>query len=163
MFQEKDYIVYGRSGICQVEGIEHVDGQDYYCLRTLHQDCRIKAPVNGKTPMRRTVTREQAEALIDLIPTIEAKPLYFRRPQDLEAKYRTLLSSLDLRDLIELTMSIYAKKQEFLAAKKRLTLTDEVCWKESEGRLFGELSIALDIPYEKVPGYIQERVSAMSR
>ena len=68
MFQENEYVVYGRIGVCMVEGVEQEEGQDYYCLRSLHQNCQIKTPVNGTVPIRKVMTREEAEALIDSIP-----------------------------------------------------------------------------------------------
>ena len=75
MFQIGEYVTYGRTGVCQVEGIEDIDGKDYYCLRSIYEQCRIKAPVDGKIPIRRVLTKSQANALIDGIPDVLAKPV----------------------------------------------------------------------------------------
>lgn len=159
MVQAKEYVVYGRTGICLLEGTEQINGQDYYCLRSLYQDCRIKTPVNGKIPIRKVISREQANALIDMIPTISAEPINGSNTRELNEKYKELVSSQDCRDLIELTMSIYAKRREAQKAKKKLNGTDEAYWKRAEGMLFGELAIALDIPYDEVKSYIRNRLA----
>ncbi len=159
MFQTNEYVVFGRYGVCLVEGIEQIDGRDYYCLRTLYQNCLIKTPLSGKTPVRKVISKEQADRLIDMIPTIKAKPLNCSHTKELNEKYRSSASSQDCRDLIELIMSIYAKKQELQKARKKLSSADEAYWKEGEGRFFGELSIALGIPYDEVQSYIHSRLS----
>ena len=159
MFQTNEYIIYGRTGVCLVEGIEQIDGKDYYCLHALHQHCHIKAPVNGITPIRAVISREQAEALIDMIPSIIAKPMNSSNIRELNEKYKSLVSSRDCRDLLTLTMSIYAKKQQLQTAKKKLSSTDEAYWKEGEGLLFGELAVALGIRLDDVQNYIRQRLN----
>ena len=159
MFKPNEYVVYGRTGVCLVEGTEQINGQDYYCLRSLHQDCHIKAPVNGKIPIRKVITREQAEALIDSIPSIQAKPMNTVNTRELNEKYKALVSSQNCQELLELTMSVYVKKQEMQKAKKKLNGTDEAYWKSAEGMLFGELAIALGIPFEEVKTYIRSRLA----
>lgn len=154
MFQVNEYVVYGRTGVCLIEGVE----QNYYCLRSIHQNCYIKAPIDGKIPIRRVITRDEANALIDIIPSIRVKPMNGSNARELDAKYRALASSQNCQELITLTMSIYARKQELRKNKKKITASDEAYMKEGEGRLFGELSIALGIPYDEVQSYIQNRV-----
>ena len=158
MFRVNEYVVYGQTGVCLVEGIEQIEGQDYYCLRSLYQDCSIKTPVNGKIPLRKVISGEQANALIDMIPSIKAVPINSSNTRDLSEKYRGLVSSQDCHDLIELTMSIHAKDKEVRKAKKKLNGTDETYWKRAEGMLFGELAIALGIPFDEVKSYIRNRV-----
>ncbi len=159
MLQQDEYVVYGRSGVCRVEGIEQIDGQKYYCLYSFHQNCHIKTPINGTKPVRKVISEEEANALIDLIPAIRAMPLNDCSTQELVEKYRAYLSSQNCRDLIELTMSIYSKKREAQNLKKKLNSTDEAFLKEGESLLFGEMSVALGIPYDEVKAYIRKRVS----
>lgn len=149
--------------MCRVEGVECCDGRDYYDLRSLYPSCRIKAPVDGKLPMRPVITRDEANALIDRIPSINAKPFSGRNAKELSEKYRTAVSSQDCLDLIELTMSIYAKKQAAQKEKKKLDSIDQAFMKEGEALLFGELSVALGIPFEEVQPYIKQRVQSSRR
>lgn len=158
MFQPNDYVVYGRSGVCRVEEVRSVDGQDCYLLRSIHQNCRITTPVNGKNAIRPVMSKEEADALIDTIPAIRAEPLNGGNMRELSERYRASLLAQDSRELIGLTMSIYAKKQAAQRAKKKLNSVDTAFLKEGEGLLFGELSVALGIPFDEVRGYIKNRV-----
>ncbi len=160
MFQPNAYVVYGRSGVCLVEGVTQVNGQNYYCLRTLHNNCYIQTPVNGIIPIRSVISKEEAEAIIAHIPSIQVKPVNCSSTREMNALYRASVSSQNCLDLIKLTMSIYAKKRDMQKVKKKLTGFEAVCMKECEGRLFGELSIALSIPFDEVQSYIRNRLSA---
>ena len=79
MYQTGDLLIYGSTGVCRVLSIDrrqdYVDGikQDklYYQLKPLHQGGVIYTPVdNSKVVMRPVISREEAEALIDTIPTL---------------------------------------------------------------------------------------------
>jgi CarD family transcriptional regulator len=79
MFQPGELLVYGSTGVCRVEGVTHLNqtgpdrNRQYYILKPLLQDGVIYTPVdNRKIPIRPVITAEEAEALIDLIPTIQA-------------------------------------------------------------------------------------------
>ena len=80
MFQPGDLVVYGSTGVCRVEEITHpnMTGADrnkaYYLLKPLYQDGVIYTPAeNSKVAMRPVISSEEAEELIDLIPTIQAE------------------------------------------------------------------------------------------
>ena len=52
MYSVGELIVYGGTGVCEVEAVEtkSIDGEEkqYYRLRPLYQSGTISAPVNGK-------------------------------------------------------------------------------------------------------------------
>lgn len=80
MFQAGDLVVYGTTGVCRVESIDQPNktGPDrhrkYYQLKPLYQDGVIYTPVeNTKVSIRPVISREQAEHLIDLIPSMQAE------------------------------------------------------------------------------------------
>ena len=111
MFQPNDYVIYGRSGVCVVEGTEQIGGQDFYCLRSLYQDCHIKTPVNGKSPIRPVISKDEANALIDRIPSMEKRKMNASNSRDLSEMYRASILSQECAELVELTMTIYAKNK----------------------------------------------------
>ena len=163
MFQPGDLIVYGRTGVCRVERIESWKEQDYYVLNPLYQSCSIKTPVEGKVFMRPIVTREEADELIDEIPTMEARPFESRVLRELTEHYQSFLTNHACRDLVELTKSLYAKRRAAQQEKRKFGVVDERFLKEGEELLFGELSAALEIPPAEVPGYIGRRLNAEAR
>lgn len=165
MFQPGDLVVYGTTGVCQVEEITrpNLSGADknkcYYLLKPLYQDGVIYTPVeNGKVPMRSVISAEEAEALIDLIPSIQAEACHAPTLQALAQHYQSAVRSSDCKDLIELMMSIYTKRQQAESQKRRLGMVDERYMKQAERLLYGELSVALGISFDDVQPYIARRV-----
>lgn len=165
MFQAGELVMYGTAGVCRVEGITKPKltpgerNREYYLLKPLHQDGVIYSPVDsGKVPIRPVMSRQEAEALIDLIPTIQAEAWKAPTLQALTQRYQSVISGHDSRELVELTMSIYTKRRQAEAQNRRLGMVDERYMKQAERLLFGELSVALDIPFEEVEPYIAKRV-----
>lgn len=165
MYEVGAKIVYGSTGVCEVvdcttpkrAGFEK--GQLYYVLKPLYQNGMIYCPVDNKRVfMRPVISREKAEKLIDLIPAIRAEPYHSERQQEVSDHYRDAISSHDCADLIELVMSIYSKKQEVDANGRKLSQLDGKYMKLAEDLLYGEFSVALEIPKDNVQDYISQRV-----
>jgi len=164
MYQVGDLIVYGSTGVCTVEEISLRDPLKkdhlYYILRPLFQNCVISTPVhNDKVSMRPVISGKEAECLIDRIPSIQVEGCYDKAMWKLSAYYESILKEHNCLQLVKLTMSIYAKKQDMEAHKRKLGAVDERFLHRAEDLLFEELSVALDIPKEDVPGYISQRLS----
>jgi len=166
MFQPGDLVVYGTTGVCRVEAVSVPDmgGTDrsklYYQLNPLQQDGLIYTPVdNPKVAIRPLISREEAEELIAQIPSIHAEACRAPTLQALAQHYQEALHSGSCLALLQMTMSIYAKKQQAETQKRRLGLVDERCLKQAERLLHGELAAVLGIPFEDVPAYIAEQLN----
>lgn len=166
MFQLGELVLYGRTGVCRVEDITEVrergekQVQKYYILKPLYQSCNITTPVeNGKVFMRSIISREEAERVVDEIPTIEPEIYYNRNLNQLREHYRTVMETFNCTELVRLTMSLYRKKREAEEQKRKFGAVDERFMKEAEELLFGELAAALDIPRDDVRGYIKKRLA----
>ena len=165
MFQPGELLVYGTTGVCRVEGVAAPNftraewGRQYYLLKPLYQDGVIYAPVDSqKIPIRPVISRQEAEDLIDRIPSIRAEVCHASTLQALAQHYQSAVCSHDCGELLELTMSIYAKQHQAESQKRRLGMVDERYMKQAERLLYGELSAALGIPFEEVQPYIARRV-----
>lgn len=169
MYEVDELIIYGNTGVCKVQEITTLKGMGgvdkdklYYILNPLFQDGTIYIPVdNTKIFMRPVITKEKAEELIDIIPTIDVEAYYSNKVQDLADHYENAISSHECEDLIELIMSIYAKKQYLEQQKRKFGQVDERFMKKAEELLYGEFSVALGIPKDEVRGYIAKRVGEM--
>lgn len=166
MYHTGDLVVYGTTGVCRVEGVIRPEGAGaerkklYYRLSPLQEDGVIYTPAeNGKVPMRPVISAQEAEALIDLIPTMHAEAVYSPTLQALAQHYQSMLRSSDCREVLRLTMSIYCKQQAAQAKNRRLGLVDERYRKQAERLLHGELAAALGIPFDEVQPYIARRVA----
>lgn len=165
MFHVGDLVVYGTTGVCRVESIDqpNMTGADrhkeYYRLKPLYQDGIIYTPVDHpKVFIRPVISRDEAEHLIDLIPSMRAEPYRAPTLQALAQHYQTVVHNHSCQDLIELMMSIYAKQKQAEAANRRLGMVDERYRKQAERLLYGELALALGLPFEEVQPYIARRV-----
>ena len=167
MYQIGDMIHYGSTGVCRVLDIktQNLPGvkkdQLFYILKPLYQDCTISSPVdNQKVFTRPIIIKEEANHLIDTIPSIKAEAYHSRVLRDLAEHYEASFASHSCADLIELTMSIYAKKKLLEQQKRKFGAVDERYMKRGEDMLFGELAAALEIKKDEVQEYIHKRISS---
>lgn len=165
MFKIGDKIVYGTTGVCLVADITPppVKGMDpnekYYQLRPLYQTGTVYTPVNNqKVKMRPLITKEEAERLIDLIPTVKAQAYQAENTAQLTEHYQAVFSGNNCEDLIELVMSLYAKKQYLAEQHRKFGQVDERFMKRAQSLLHGELAAALEIPLSEVESYISSRI-----
>jgi CarD family transcriptional regulator len=118
MYKTGDLILYGSTGVCRVTDIAMYDlpgaGKDqlYYVLQPLYHNCIISTPVDTKKVfMRPIISKDEAERLIDMIPSIKADAYHSHVLRQLEEHYKASLKTYECADLIKLTMSIYTKKR----------------------------------------------------
>ena len=166
MFQTGDLIVYGGMGVCKImnvsvpEFLRAGEEKEYYTLEPLNRQGTIFVPVDTTVFMRPVISREEAEELIDSIPTFRPKAYHSHVLQELNQHYADAISSHDISDLVKLLMSIQVKRKEREKQNMKMGAVDENYMRRAENLLYGELSIALDMPEEEVPGYIAKRVDS---
>lgn len=164
MFKTGDYVVYGHTGICRVMGVTTMDmsgiSKDrlYYILRPDGaSEGKIYTPVDGmKLVLRPIMTKEEAEALIEEIPSIQ--PLDIDNEKLREEKYRECIRSCECREMIRIIKTIYFRKRSRLSQGKKVTATDERYMKIAEDNLYSELSMLLDVPRNKMETYLSARL-----
>lgn len=164
MYKTGELVQYGSTGVCRISEIKEVDDSEngkkqFYVLKPLYQRCVISTPVNNKKVyMRPIISKEKAEKLIDSIPSIEAEEYHSHITRELTEHYEASFQSHNCEDLLEMTMSIYSKKNTMTQQKKKIGIIDERFLKRGEALLFGEFAAALGIPFEDVADYIAERI-----
>ena len=167
VFEVGDIIVYGSSGVCRVKGIApskdpKEKGRLYYELSPVFRDCTIFTPAdNRKVFMRPVISREDAEALIDEIPSICAESYHNRVLRQLAEHYEEVIRSHDCRELVCMLMSLYSKRKELEQQRKKFGQVDERYMRRAEELLHGELAVALGIGIDEVQPYIRRRVEAL--
>lgn len=166
MYKVGDLIIYGGTGVCRIDEItnhsptETLKDRLFYILSPLYQNCKIFAPTdNVKIIMRPVIAQDEAEQLIDMIPTIQAEPYSNSSTNQLIEHYKQWMKSYKCLDLLELCMSIYEKRKIAKQQNRKLGYVDENYMKRAEDLLFGELAVALEIDKQDVPDYIENRIS----
>ncbi len=165
MFQIGEYIVYGSTGVCEVENIGTIDipgmspDRIYYTLRPCYEKkSTIFTPVdNTKVIMRYVIGKEEALELIDGI--IGLGTLIITDEKKREAEYKACFMKCDCRELARMMNTIYERRQQRLSQGKKITAKDDRYFHMAEDNLFGELAIALGIEKSQVKEFIQERIA----
>ena len=169
MFEIGDYVVYGQNGICQITDLTRLNmsGIDrkkkYYVLNPIKDKSGvIYSPVdNTKVVLRHILTRDEALELIDGIPDIEE--LWIQNERMREEEYKEAMKACDCRQWIRIIKTLYVRREERIAAGKKVTSTDERYYKQASSNLYAELGMAMDIDEEHVEKIIFERIESKSR
>lgn len=167
MYEVGDFIYYGGTGVCRVKNIAkrkfpgERESRLFYTIEPLNEEYVIHTPVGGtKVFMRSVISKEEAESLIDTIPSIQVEPCCNKVVNQLTAHYKASLETHDCADLVALIKSVHKKKKMAEDQKRKLGAVDERFMKYAEELLFSELSVALDVPKDEVPAYISSRIAA---
>lgn len=167
MFEVGTLVQYGCTGVCKIEEIREQEfpatGEKrlYYMLAPLYERTKISVPVDSdKIFLREIITKEEAEHLISIMPTLHPEICHSRVTRELTERYETILKSHDCEQIAELALSIYHKKLEAAEHNRKFGSIDEKFLRQAENLLFGELAAALEIPRESVLDYIDEKLQA---
>lgn len=164
MYKIDDLVVYGKMGVCKVKDIASLKNPEactdrlYYVIQPMNDNCVIYAPVDTKAFMRPVISAGEANRLINGIQDVRVEAYFNDRAQDLAQHYENVIKSHDCEGLIKLVMSIYNKKMIMEQQNHKFGQIDERYMKQAEELLFSEFAVALGIPKEKVPQYIESKV-----
>lgn len=164
MFEVDDYVVYGNNGVCRIVEITTMDLRGvssdklYYRLSPVENaSSRVFVPVdNEKIVMRRMLTKEEALALIEKVPSIE--PVVVCEDKFREDVYKEAVNSLEPEKWFQVIKTLYLRKKERLAQGKKNTSMDERYQKVLENFIHGELSVVLNIPKSEIKSIIGEKL-----
>ena len=124
------------------------------CIRSLIGSGVYFAPVDSGAFMRPVISREEAEALIDAIPSIEPAICRDNRFNHVDAFYKELFRQHSCEALVAIVKGLHLRMSE----KKTRSSRAETTMKRAKDILHGELSIALDMDVAQVEEYIRDRL-----
>lgn len=161
MFQVGDYAVY-KNDVCIVKEIKenHYAGRDYYVLTPIDDtSLTIDVPVENKMGLLRTIMpKEEAEALIEKIPSIQPIECNDRL---IENEYKKLMYSGSKEDLIRIIKTTYLRNAERVQLGKKIGEKDDAYFKKAEKTIYNELSISLGMDLEETKQYIIDTVTSI--
>lgn len=165
MFQKNDYVVYGNNGVCKVLdiGIPEIQGIDksklYYTLQPVYSKGSIiyTSVENEKSVMRKITSKKEALTIIDNISEIDTIEVPNEKFKDMT--YKEVLKKNDIREWIKLIKTLYLKNQQKITEGRKIGTTDQRFLREAEEFLYGELSISLTIPKDRIENFITNRVN----
>ncbi len=163
MFEKGQMVVYGTSGICRIEDIREEQFSSasrethlYYVLKPVDSPTSTKyVPVHNEqltAKMRPVPGKEEIDAM--LRSTQDSTVSWISDPRSRTETYTRIFAGGVGVDLLSLIRCLRRKKQERVAAGKRLYAADEKLLAAAERMVCEELSYALAIDKEEVPDYI---------
>lgn len=164
MFEKGQMIMCGGHGVCRVVNItgNPIDRLDkkrkYYVLEPVFEKAStIYMPVdNEKVVLRRIMTREEAEDLVDRILKIDT--VWIQEEKSREQMYKDAIRTYDCQSLVQIIKTLYLRRQSRLKEGKKVLSSDEMYLHKAEELLYSEMSLALAIPKEEVAPYIKKAV-----
>ena len=166
MFNIDDYVIYGGNGVCKVTdiGVPEISRFDcekeYYTLEPVYESGKIFAPVdNNKVVMRRVITKEEADDLINSIPSVEVN--WVEDMKDREHEFKDIIHHYDCRGFVNIIKTIIERKKKCSSVGKKISVSDTNYLKRAQEYLCGEFAIALNIPKDTVNTYIENRLKCM--
>lgn len=163
MFEKGALIVYENSGVCRVEDITKLSGMGtgerlYYCLSQLGKDGgRIFCPVdNDKVTMRPILTEEEANRLIDEMPSIEL--LWVPNEKQRKETYRQAIAKCNYMGWVSIIKTLYLRGKARNQDGKKITVVDRQYLNLAKEYLYGELSVVFGMPIDEIEPMIIKRL-----
>lgn len=163
-FTKDSYVVYGKMGVCRVTDRQTmaVGGEkgEYYVLSPV-SDARSSVYVPCDNPqlmgrMRPLLTTRQIETMLAGVDDRQIEWIDDRNERS--AAFRAVVAAGDRQELMRLIRCLYGKKQEKLAAGKRLSTMDETMLQDCIRLVEEEFAIALEISRSEVASFIRQRL-----
>lgn len=164
MYQTGDKVVYGNIGVCVVVDISELDFMDndkvYYTLRPYYDENKtIYAPLEGhKHKIRPMITKGEAEAFIEKLPSIE--PGSYGNEKERREAYKEVILSADMDKWASMIHYIYNRERERRAKGQKISAHYLEEMKNVEKLLLGELAAALGISLEEMKKNLGKGLSA---
>ena len=164
MFKIGDYVAHYKEGVCEVVNIGKIDmgssDKEYYTLKPVYDaGGTVYTPVDNKRDqIRKLITKEEAENLIKEMPKIDI--IGVTNEKQREGMYKNALLHNQCREWISLIKTTYGRYKKRLLAGKKTINVDERYMSSAEKFLYGELAVVMEIPRDKVSGYVKEHLDA---
>ncbi|MBP5281742.1 MAG: CarD family transcriptional regulator [Lachnospiraceae bacterium] len=164
MFGKGDYVVCGSKGVCTVEDVTKLvmpgvdEKREYYVLKPVYNiSTTVYIPVDaGKESMRGVLSAAEANSLIRRIDDIA--PIAIANDKMLEQEYRGCMRTNQCEEWVRIIKTTRQRKMKRQEMGRKVTAVDAKYSRIAEDSLFGELAVALGIPKDKVPDYIQKEI-----
>ena len=162
MYEIGEKIIYGENGVCTVMKIAPLEmvGADpskmYYYLVPLVGTGTYFTPVDSNAFMRRLISREDAEKLLNSLGEIEPAICNDNRFNHVEAFYKEMFRQHTPEAMVAVIKGINIR----LTDKKTKSSRAEITMKRAKDILNGELSIVLEKEIPEIDAYIKELIGA---
>ena len=161
MFKVNDTVVYGVSGVCEIEELREMNiggkSATYYVLRPLSTgSSTVFVPVDNPkltAKMQKVMSRDEASSMLD----DKTQYLDWVEERKLRAeKYSAVISGGDKRGILCMLRLLYGEKLRAESQGKKQYITDKRLMNIAEKIVGDEFSYVMDLPREGVAKYVYE-------
>ncbi len=163
--RENSYVRYGANGICRYVGVQAMSGsknknEKYHILKPVAESqTTVFVPVDNETLLAKispVLSREEIDSLI--LFAAGSDILWDTDRNARNREFTEIIKAGEQKELLLLVRCIYLKKQELIAAGKKLSMSDEAILKRAEKLLQSEFAFILGIPETQVGEYIRQHM-----
>lgn len=158
-FTPGSYVFHLRCGVCKVENIAPLSGDDsgslYYVLTPLFGEDKgniVRVPLSNPSSLRDPINKEDAEKIIKCWPKEDINH-YIVDSKKRKTSYEDALKLGDIKIMAPLLVGAKQRKQK----DGHLNSMDGQFVHRVEPIVYGELALALGVPIEQVPSIIASR------
>ena len=164
MFQIGDLLFYGTNGVCRVSEIcsspfDSSDTRSFYKLTPIAENTSlvIYTPVeNTQVVMRSLISKEEAEALLARIASIEKVSVAIEKHR--KDAYRETIREGNPEGFVKIIKTVRARRELFRRTRRRVPDMDNDFEHTAKTCLYGELSAVLGICREEIHRIITESI-----
>lgn len=154
------FVDHKHCGVCRIEDIAVLSGDtsglQYYVLQPLFGEDKgtiLRVPVSNTSSLSPVLSKDEA---IDLVKSWGGSgSSYETDSKKRKLSYEAAISTGNLSLMAPLLEGVKQKK----LLEGHLNSMDQQFYNRAEPFLFGQLSIALGIPYEEVDGFIRKQIA----
>jgi CarD family transcriptional regulator len=164
MFNIGDLLFYGTNGVCRVSEIcsspfDSSDTRSFYKLTPIAENTSlvIYTPVeNTQVVMRSLISKEEAEALLARIASIEKVSVAIEKHR--KDAYRETIREGNPEGFVKIIKTVRARRELFRRTRRRVPDMDNDFEHTAKTCLYGELSAVLGICREEIHRIITESI-----
>lgn len=164
MFKVNEEIFYGMVGVCRV--VEITSGismknkmQKYYVLKPLNiENTTIKIPVDSSVVMRKPLIKEEADALLENLDTLEE--IWTENPKERGKLLDEKIHEGNPEIWIRIIKTYFHKRQDYRQKNKKMAVSDNAIEGNAKRLLCDEVSFAYQCSLEEAEELIMDRLSS---
>ncbi len=165
MFNIGDLLFYSTNGVCRVSEIcsspfDSTDTRSFYKLTPVSDNSSlvIYTPVdNAFVVMRSLISREEAEALLSRLQTIEKVAVAIEKHR--KDAYREAIREGDPEGFVKILKTVRARREVFRKTRRRVPDLDNDFEYTAKNCLYGELSAVLGIARDEINRIVTEGIA----
>ncbi len=166
MFEIGSCVLYGAQGVCRIEARREEafsgSAREYYILAPLDDPKMVIYVPTDSGPllaqMRPLLTPEELSVLLRRGKERETELEWVNDPRSRSEQFKAILQSGNRTQLLAMLQLIHQRREQLVAAGRKLYASDEMACQKGEKLLHGEIAAVLHIHPDQVQEYLRAQL-----